>query len=254
MLFNKSKIKSSFNQSNQSYNQNAILQKIVADNLFQLAKENISKAKDIVDLGSGTGFIADRILSNFPDKNIIQLDIAKEMLAGNPFQTYKIVADIEALPLKNNIFDLALSSLSFQWLNNLPETIPQILKTIKKHNSISNNFYFSLLGNESLKELKSSCHNCKINLSVNNFLTEFELRSTLNSLGLNYHIHSELILFYYDDLYELLKSIKLIGAGYSDNRGYLGKKQFELLNSFYLKNFNTNNKVCATWQVFYISI
>ena len=172
------------------------------------------------------------------------------MLEENPFSTHKITADIETLPLQENIFDLALSSLSFQWLNDLTKTIPQILKTIKK----DGNLYFSLLGNESLKELKTVCQSCKTELSINDFITQTQLQNILTNLNLNYQIKSATITLYYQDLYSLLKSIKSIGAGYSTNKKYLGKKQFELLNSFYLKNFNLNNKVSATWHIFYTKI
>lgn len=250
MIFDKSKIKSSFNQANQSYNPNAFLQKMVAKNLVDLAKNDILNAKNIIDLGSGTGFVAEEILSKSPDKKIFQLDIAQKMLEENPFSTHKITADIEALPLQENIFDLALSSLSFQWLNDLTKTIPQILKTIKK----DGNLYFSLLGNESLKELKTVCQSCKTELSINDFITQTQLQNILTNLNLNYQIKSATITLYYQDLYSLLKSIKSIGAGYSTNKKYLGKKQFELLNSFYLKNFNLNNKVSATWHIFYTKI
>ena len=250
MLLDKSKIKANFNQAHQSYNPNAILQKIVAKNLVELAKKDISYAKNIIDLGSATGFIAEEILSKFSDKKIFQLDIAHKMLIKNPFSTHKIIADIEALPLRENSFDLVLSSLSFQWLNNLEKAIDDIFSTIKN----DGNLYFSILGNKSLQELRSTCQNCQINLSINNFITQDQLQKILTDLHLNYQIKSETISLCYPDLYLLLKSIKSIGAGYSTNKNYLGKKQFDLLNSFYLKNFNLNNKIFTTWQVFYVSI
>jgi len=250
MFFDKAKIKSNFNQAQKSYNPNAILQRMVAKNLVDLAKQDIFKAENIIDLGSGTGFICEEILSDVSNKNIFQLDIAEKMLAHNQFATHKIIADIEHLPVRSNIFDLALSSLSFQWLNDLEKTIPKILDTIKNDGV----FYFSVLGNKSLKEFRETCENCQISLAINNFIAESELKSILNNLHLDYQIKSEIISLNYQDFYSLLKSIKLIGAGYSNNKNYLSRKQFDLLNGFYLKNFNLNNKVCATWHVFYVLI
>jgi malonyl-CoA O-methyltransferase len=253
-IFDKSKIKASFNQANQTYNSNAILQKIVAKNLVEMAKQDIYNAKNILDLGAGTGFVAEEILSEFNSEiilqNFFQLDIALQMLIRNQIATSKIVGDIEFLPLAENIFDLAFSSLSFQWLNDLEKSLFQVLKTLKKNG----NFYFSIIGSQSLQELRDVCRGCQINLSINNFLNQDELEKILNNLNLNYQIQSTTTSFEYQNLYFLLKSIKSIGAGYSFNKNYLGKKQFELLNNFYLKNFNLNNKVFATWQVFYIKI
>ncbi len=249
-IFDKSKIKANFNQANQSYNSNAILQKMVANELVELAKIDISKAQTIVDFGSGTGFIADKILSEFPDKNIFQLDIALQMLLAGQYQTQKIVADIESLPFKQNIFDLGLSSLSFQWLNDLENSILQSLKTIKN----SGNFHFSLVADGSLQELKKSCQDCDIKLSVNNFIGQKNLEMILEKLNLDYQLKTQTITLEYEDFYSLLKSIKSIGAGYSKNRQYVGRKQFEKIANFYLKNFNLNNKVFASWRVIFVSI
>ena len=64
MFFDKAKIKSNFNQAQKSYNPNAILQRMVAKNLVDLAKQDIFKAENIIDLGAGTGFICEEILVN----------------------------------------------------------------------------------------------------------------------------------------------------------------------------------------------
>lgn len=250
--FNKLKIKANFNKAHHSYNANAILQKIVAQNLVALAKKDVGLAKKIIDLGSGTGFIAQDILSS-AKKEIFQVDIAHKMLKNSiksPGQIFNINADIEALPFNQPIFDLALSSLSFQWLNDLKKSLSEILLTIKKDGS----FYFSLMGSQSLKELKQSCINCNIKLSINNFLDKEELANILSSLSLNYQIKSEIVILKYENLHSLLKSIKSIGAGYSDNKNHLNRNDFNKISNFYLKNFYLDNKVSATWEVFYITI
>ncbi len=249
-VFDKSKIKANFNQANQSYNYNAILQKIVVDNLVELANFDISNANSIIDLGAGTGFIADKITSKFSDKNLFQLDIADKMLETNQFATPKIVADIEALPFDKNTFDLGLSSLSFQWLNNLENSIFEVLKLIK-HNG---NFHFSLIADGSLQELKTSCKSCDVDLAINNFIDERNLEIILKKLKLNYQLKSETIILEYQDFYSILKSMKSIGAGYSKNKQFIGRGQFETIASFYLKNFNLGNKVFATWKVLFVSI
>ncbi len=249
-IFDKLKIKTNFNQANQSYNQNAVLQKMVTNNLIELAKEDIANAKSIIDLGSGTGFVTDKILFEFPDKKIFQLDIALKMLLSNQSQTPKIVADIELLPFRKHTFDLALSSLSFQWLNDLENSIIQVLSTIRD----GGNFHFSLISNGSLRELKESCRDCDVKLSVNDFINQENLEKVLKKLNLNYQLKLETVILEYKDFYSLLKSIKSIGAGYSKNKQYIGKKQFEKIANFYLKSFNCGNKVFATWQVIFVSI
>ncbi|MFT5703000.1 MAG: malonyl-CoA O-methyltransferase [Rickettsiales bacterium] len=252
MIFDKSQIKNNFSRSSENYDQNAILQKIVAQNLVKLAESEISKASKIIDLGSGTGFVTGKIIKNFPKKEITQVDISTEMLEKNPFDTTKIVADIENLPFEENSFDLAISSLSFQWLNNLEEAIPQILKTIKKDGEL----YFSILGSESLKELKIAKKSCEIEFSINEFKSEENLRDVLKDF--NFTMQKEEIILDYQNCFELLKSMKKIGANYSSSnnleKNNLNKSKLELINNFYLKNFNLDNKVFASWQIFYIKV
>lgn len=250
LIFDKSKIKNNFNKAWSSYDQNATLQKIVAKNLYNLSKPEIASATTILDLGCGTGFVAEAILNDFPDKNIFGLDIAYLLLKSNPFATNKINADIENLPFKNNNFDLGISSLSLQWMNDLEKTIRQSLETLKNNR----NFYFSIIVDGSLNELKVASEKCDIKLSINNFITISNLEKILLRLNLKYQIKIEEIILKYSDIYDLLKSIKSIGAGYSANKNQLKKSDFQKINNFYLKNFNLNNKVGTTWRVCYVSI
>jgi malonyl-CoA O-methyltransferase len=252
MIFDKSRIKHNFSRASANYDQNAILQKIVANNLVDLAKHDILESDKILDLGSGTGFVANEILDFVDKKEIIQLDVSEKMLIQNQHQTPKIVADIENLPFAQNSFDLAISSLSFQWLNNLEKSVYKILGTLKN----GKNLHFSILGNESLKELKFAKENCKIDLDINDFISEENLRIILDKFDFN--LRKEEIILDYQDCSSILKSMKKIGANYSVSgklgQNNLNKRKLEFLNDFYLKKFNKKDKVYATWQVFYLSI
>lgn len=249
MIFNKQKIKFNFNRFSSNYNANAGLQKIVAKKLFDLAKADIKNSHSIIDFGAGTGFLTENILKEFSDKNIFQLDISEEMLNQNPFKTHKIIADIENLPQFDQSFDLGLSSLTMQWVNDLDKTIKSILKILN-----NKNFYFSIIGSETLKELKESAKTCNVELSINDFIAQKTLNDLLLAQNYNFDIKSEIITMSYKDCFELLKSIKSIGAGYKSNNKILNKTQFKTLNNFYLKNFNQNNMIASTWQIFYVTV
>ncbi len=57
-FFDKEKVKSNFNNFAKKYNENAILQDLIAEKLVKLAKKDLNNAKNIIDLGSGSGFIS----------------------------------------------------------------------------------------------------------------------------------------------------------------------------------------------------
>jgi malonyl-CoA O-methyltransferase len=247
-FFEKSKIKTNFNNANQNYESSAILQKIVAQNLVSFANNDIAKANKIIDLGCGTGFVFKQFSKQ--NQSIFQLDIAYKMLCVNNKKFNKINGDIEFLPFRRNSFDLALSSLSFQWLNYLEESIFEVIDVI----SDNGNFYFSLITEGSLAELKESCQRCNVSLSINNFISIKNLKTILDKINLDYQLKSEEIILEYQNLYSLLKSIKLIGANYSKNTQYVGKRQFDKIAKFYLENFYLDNKVFSTWKVTYVVI
>ncbi len=248
-VFNKSKIKNNFNKAALNYDDYAVLQKKVAKKLVNVSSDNINKSNKILDLGSGTGFVADSIKST--NKEIFELDIAHNML-NKRSGSLKVNADIEYLPFVENSFDLILSSLAFQWLNNISLAITNCGKVLKDNGSL----IFSIITDGSLAELKSSCTTCGVNLSINQFPTKQYLVDIISDISKNYQLIDEKIILEYKDLYDLLNSMKKIGASYGSNfnRNNLTKKRFELLNSFYLKNFNSKDRIFATWQVTYVFI
>ena len=245
----KNQIARNFGRASAKYDDFAILQRQVAQKLCQINAANIKNSQNILDLGCGTGFVSKNILEQFTNRNITQIDVSRQMLAQNPFKTSKINADIENLPLRANIFDLIFASLSFQWLKNLPYSLENIIKTAKKGGILS----FATLGDKTLQELKVTGQKCQINLAVNDFYSKKDLEQILQQKNYNFSLQKEEIKMNYSNFYDLLRSIKNIGANASNSQ-FLNRSQFTKLSNFYLKNFNLENKVFATWQVLYITI
>jgi SAM-dependent methyltransferase len=79
--------------------------------------------------------------------------IACEPLAGfRADRGLRVAADEEALPFGNEKFDLAVSALSLQWVNDLPGAFAQIRRALKPDGL----FLAALIGGETLGELRES--------------------------------------------------------------------------------------------------
>ena len=91
-----------FSKAAEKYNQNAFLQKQVATELCEIIDVEIKKQSEILDLGSGTGFIAKEIGSDY---KITQLDIAMQMCKLSAKHAPIICADIEWLPIQDDCFE-----------------------------------------------------------------------------------------------------------------------------------------------------
>ena len=246
-MYNKFNVNKSFSKVAEIYNQNAILQKIVAKKTADLITKDIKKEDLILDLGCGTGFLSDYILqkSEARAENITRLDISSAMLAQNKTGN-KILADIEDVPFSENRFNVIASSLAFQWLNNPQKSIANYQKLLLP-NGI---FICSLISNNTFKELKEICKITNIDLSLNKFLSIKDFQMEARKFQLK--ISSEEIILQYDNIFSLLHSIKNIGAGNSfknNNGNTLTKTDFQKLNETYCQKYGKINKISSTWEI-----
>ncbi|MDA0902641.1 MAG: methyltransferase domain-containing protein, partial [Proteobacteria bacterium] len=191
-----------------------------------------------------------------PKPILVNLDIAYNMLQINSAQNqhprydiFNVNADIEKLPFKENSFDMAISSLAFQWLNDLDQALDGIVKVIKPNGILA----FSILVEDSLSELKSCASHCDINLSVNEFPKIDAIKQIISVKSDIINFESQLITLEYSDIFELLNSMKSIGASYGSSKqtSKLTRNDFDKMNKFYLKNFSSLNRIRARWRILY---
>ncbi|MDA7704925.1 methyltransferase domain-containing protein [Rickettsiales bacterium] len=198
------KIKNNFNKAAKIYNQNAILQKQVAHNLVDFCLPFIKDSSKIIDLGSGTGFLHDIISQKQQIPNFYSLDLALNMLKESKC-SFKINSDINLLPLQKNSFDLTISSLALQWIDNFDSVFKQIHNILKPKGC----FLFSIIGKNSLPNIQKL--NIK-NLNINNFPDQKLLEDHLRIFS-SFNIVTKKITLKYNNYYDLLQSMKKIGAG-----------------------------------------
>ena len=125
-MINKAKVKKSFTTHALSYDQSAHLQQKVAGEVVDQVKTLGLHPARVLDIGTGTGYIALALQKLFAAATIQACDIAFGMLvvaqakAKGLFCTCPdfINADAEVLPYREERFDLVISSLTYQWLDD----------------------------------------------------------------------------------------------------------------------------------------
>jgi SAM-dependent methyltransferase len=98
-----------------------------------------------VDLGTPTDAVRDALADNAA----IGMLVAASALAR---RAPAIVADEEALPLRDGSLDLVVSALALQFVNDLPGALVQICRSLKPDGL----FLAALLGGDTLSELRQS--------------------------------------------------------------------------------------------------
>lgn len=264
MEFDKEIITTNFSRNAKNYDNQAHIQKICAQKLCQklydLVFKDISKLDlekqptiSILDLGSGSSFVAKNFFSYPLNCQIFELDLSLEMLqcfnnnSSLKSNYFKICGDIENLPFAFQSFDLITASFSLQWLTNYSKLFKDLKKYLKKNGvlaiTIPDDKSFQNLQNAPFQIAKLP-HNMDIEeaLVKNNFIKEFY-----------YH---EILYENYKNPIEALKNFKKIGTNYkkfnplNQNPKY-SHNNLKQARKFYLKNCQNKLHFQLDWSVSY---
>ena len=139
-------IKRQFKKSYKTYNDNAIVQKDMAE---RLVCEIFGKYENILEIGCGTGLLTRKISNKIEYNKYIANDIvieAQEYIKHFPYVEF-LAGDILQLDLSKN-FDLIVSNAVFQWFSDISESIIHIQKWLKPNGILA----FSTFSPDNFKE------------------------------------------------------------------------------------------------------
>src|SRR4030066_1552959 len=152
-IIDKSRVRQAFSRQAHVYEENAPMQKAVAQRLISDIRvtSHVSRLTAL-DIGIGAGVASKEFSKRFPNAGIFGCDISYGMLKEAD-KTGAILseADAEHLPYKSDTFDLVFSSLAFQW-TNLPDSINEAFRVLRPRGRI----YFSTFGEKTLRKLAYS--------------------------------------------------------------------------------------------------
>ena len=278
----KHKIKLSFSRAALRYDIFASFQK-------QAARELVNKlsaiscqpsAMKILDVGCGTGFLTYGMADALPEANIFGCDISHAMIkvascklqAARDKKMRLLTADGGALPYKDGIFDRVASNLTYQWIHDIKTAFSEAYRVLRPEGV----FIFSVLGPETLKELRHCYIEAKARFNRNGlppfivFLDKQMLQSALENAGFKkISIKKANIIKAYPDMLALLRAMKSIGAGNpfkegdkSLARGSLLKQMAEVYGQVFSGQWPvasennplslTRNCIYATYEVMFV--
>jgi malonyl-CoA O-methyltransferase len=218
-----------------------------------------------LDIGCGTGYATARLRERFADADIIALDVAEPMLAVAQRQTKPLpwlkritrrsarqswlCGDAEALPIKTESIDLAISNLTLQWCD--PELVAKEVARVLKPKGL---FMFTTLGPDTLKELRAAFGAVDNTPHVNRFVDMHDIGDMLVNAGFADPVmDQEIVTLTYTDLKPLLKELKGIGAhNVLDGRrsGLMGRGRWQRMLDAY-EAFRKDRRLPATYEVVY---
>ncbi|MDP3431931.1 MAG: malonyl-ACP O-methyltransferase BioC [Bacteroidota bacterium] len=235
----KKNVQNRFRRSFETYNLQATVQKQIASKLADLIpgtdKMHFNR---ILEIGCGTGFLTQRILSKYSvgeyllnDMIDAAFDEVRQLTYNLNFNNFRFIAsDAETMTFPENM-DAVLSASSFQWFNDIETFIPKIYSLLKSGGI----FAFSTFGENNFSEIKTT-----LNVGLN-YKTLHELLGMVQS-------NFELIVaeewtqqMRFDTPNAVLKHMKMTGVN-GLKPCFLGKEKLRLFNENYCRLFGNEDK------------
>ncbi len=258
-------IQKHFSKSAKHYDKYAVLPQKMSAILEDYISNRIliPQNKTILDIGTGTGETILKLKNKFPQNKIIGCDIAFGMLEEaekkiqlqipqlgfikNALDIYLIQADAEKIPFKDKVFDLIISNATYQWIYDLKEAFLEAHRILESNGK----FIFTIFGNKTLYELIASGSSKVEHLKFKN---KNEIKTLLKHSGFEINdFIAKSYKLYYPSVYNLLQSLKNMGAGNVFwEKGLGGRALLEELNKNYTDLFITKNGLQATFEIFIV--
>ncbi len=171
-----------------------------------------------------------------------------------------VIADEEALPFREAAFDLAVSALALQFVNDLPGALVQIRRALKPDGL----FLAALLGGETLTELRQSFAAAESDVEggasprVAPFADLRDLGALLQRAGFALPVtDADRVTVRYDSAFALMHDLRRMGAtsALADRRRLpLRRATLMRVAEIYAERFSDNDgRIRATFEVLWLS-
>ncbi len=253
---NKILLRRAFEKAAQAYDEAAVLQREVASRMLERLDYMLIEPQVILDAGAGTGYCALDVAVRYPGVQVIALDIASGMLQqtrskmkpGNNISY--VSSDVEKIALADNSVDLIVSSLTVQWCNDYIKAFTEFKRVLKPGGCL----LFTSFGPDALKELRHCWHKVDNDNHVNSFIDMHHVGDALLQAGFKDPVmDAEIITVTYNDVYQIMRDLKTIGAHNVLNgrrHSLTGKKRLQAMVAEY-ETFRHEGVLPMTYEIVY---
>nr|CAG4637176.1 EOG090X09JT [Ceriodaphnia reticulata]SVE73058.1 EOG090X09JT [Ceriodaphnia reticulata] len=221
------------------------------------------KFKAGLDLGCGYGHLSKHLTQDAVE-DLVMCDHSSLVLekACPPedatVNCRKMVVDEEALPFEPESFDLVMSSLSLHWVNQLPSTFSQIMRSLRPDGV----FIGALFGGETLYELRGSLQLGETEREggfaahISPFAAIRDIGGLLNAAGFTMlTIDTDELRIGYPSMFELMEDLKGMGENNASwiRKLHLHRDTMFAASAIYKELYgNEDGTIPATFQIIYL--
>ena len=217
----------------------------------------------ILDVGMGTGWLTKRLKNFFPEALLVGLDFSDGMIdvARRHHEDFQIIqADAGRLPFKNECFDLIVSNLAYQWIDDLTGAFRRSHAILKSGGRLS----LTMFGRATFQELFVALEHSLVRLQpskvwhedfpVRRLAGQKDIEEAMKHAGfVDVNVDFERIKVRFMDMMDLLQWTKNIGANNLGKNIYVGKELLSRANDYYNAYFKDAFGIYATFEVIWAS-
>ncbi|WP_232784914.1 malonyl-ACP O-methyltransferase BioC [Psychromonas sp. MB-3u-54] len=257
-------VANSFSKAALHYDQFAQLQRDIGNRLFtslDTCSLDSREPGNCLDLGCGTGYFSGKLINEQKIKEVICFDLSSGMLNvlqnkllqnKRPLSLRCIQGDMDFIPFSDNQFSTIFSNLAVQWSSDLSRMLIQLKRILASGGELN----FSTLLAGSLKELSDAWLTLDSYPHTNTFLTLADIQQMLAEVGFTkVTIETETITLYYQNVLDLMRDLKGIGANQVHGHHLHKSQGRSLINKLelgYAKDKTRSGLLPLSYQVCYI--
>ena len=219
---NKDLIQSRFSKNLASYNEQAKIQKRMAERLVSFAEKK--EYFSVLEIGCGTGFLTRNISEKIKFSNYKAIDIVPECckyISEINSNIVFIANDVEKyLGNCNEKFDLIISNASLQWVNNFENTIKNLKNCLSKNGEL----IFSTFGKENFREIYHAIG------TTLNYFSQKELKDKF--LDFEITVDEEIHIMSFATPKDVLKHLQATGVNAIENVSWTKKDLIKFENAY----------------------
>lgn len=231
-------VKQQFSKNLTNYEENAVVQMIMAEKLVNLLPKK--EYKNILEIGCGTGFLTKLLNKNIKFETYTTIDIVGEckdyIQSINPNINF-IKGDIEKTELTKK-YDLIISNAVFQWITNFEKFINTLNANLNDNGILA----FTTFGKENFIEIR------KVGKVSLDYLSKEEIKELLSNYNIE-HIEEETIIKNFENIKNMLMHMKKTGVNSLSEKTWSIKE----INAF-IKHYKElyNDNVSLTYNPIYV--
>lgn len=242
----------------QSFSDAALTYDVLSSLHKEIGRELIRKVMDkscgrILDVGTGTGYLANKAKFYFPEALVVGIDIADGMVREADRLkegVHVLQADACALPFRNSVFDLVVSNLSYQWVADMTAAFGQAHRCLTDQGDLC----ATVFGRRTFEELFDVLQavGWKKDM-VHRLADQTAIQSALTVSGFkNVQLNNEIIRVEFKDVMDLLRWNKGIGANVLNQDIMVGKQMIVKMDEIYKLKYGYFNGICVTFEIVWV--